>query len=147
MASYWDLLPSGAWPTQPYIPPYDPMLTHWAVDTTPASPSQRDLQMPWERAPAISPYATSQYGASAQTSPPESYSAPDVADPARYQRMADDAKRTYDAAMWALGPPSVRQSPSMRQAPAPLYRAAQPAAAADAPGPPASGVNDATSTP
>jgi hypothetical protein len=27
MASYWDLLPAGAWPTQPFVPPYDPMLT------------------------------------------------------------------------------------------------------------------------
>ncbi len=147
MASYWDLLPAGAWPTQPFVPPYDPMQTHWAVDTTPASPPRRDLQMPWERAPVFSPYPTSQYGAGAQTSPPESYSAPDVADPARYQRMADEAKRTYDAAMWAFGPPNVPQTPSMRQAPAPLYRAAQPAAATGAPGPSVPGVDDTTSAP
>jgi hypothetical protein len=132
MASYRDLLPAGAWPTQPFVPPYDPMQTHWAVDTTPASPSPRNLQMPWERAPVFSPYPTSQYGAGAQTSPPESYSAPDVDDPARYQRMADEAKRTYDAAMWAFGPPSVPQAPSMRQAPAPLYPAAPPAAIGNA---------------
>jgi hypothetical protein len=147
MASYWDLLPAGAWPTQPFVPPYDPMQTPWAVDTTQASRPPRDLPMPWESAPAFSPYPTSQYGASAQTSWPEAYSAPDVADSARYQRMADDAKRTYDAAMWAFGPPSVRPAPPMRQAAAPLYPAPLPAAAADAPGPPVLGVDDAASAP
>jgi hypothetical protein len=49
--------------------------------------------------------------------------------------------------MWAFGPPSVPPAPSMHQASAPLYPAAPPAAAADAPGPSVSGVDDATSAP
>jgi hypothetical protein len=162
MSSYWDLLPAGAWPTQPFVPRYDPMQARWAVDTTQASPSPTDwssargsaLSVPpnpagYDFAPLASP-GTRAFGAPSHpdfSAPFAPNPDPGVGDPARYQRMADDAKRTYDAAMWAFGPPSVPQSPSMRQAPAPLYRAAQPAAAADAPGPPASGVDDATSAP
>jgi hypothetical protein len=138
MASYWDLLPAGAWPTQPFIPPYDPMQARWAVDTTQASPSPTDWRL--ARGPIFSnPANPAGYDLAPPASPglralgAPSYPDfsvpfapnpdPGIDDPARSQRMADDAKRTYDAAMWAFGPPSAPQAPPIRDAAPGPYRA------------------------
>jgi hypothetical protein len=113
MKSFWDLLPASSWPTQPFIPPRDPMRAG-------SSPLQAQS---WDSPAAASlpSWLTTQVAPSASGT-----TGPGLADDAHTVRMLADAKRAHDFAMWAFGPPSAPRVPQTSGSAAPLLRAAQP---------------------
>lgn len=137
MPTIWDLMPAALWPTQPFMPPVDPMqATRWPADwlgaqgsafaappdpagyfVPPTSPGIGTLGAP--------PYADLSSGPGPNPDP----------DAARSRQMYENARRAHEFALWAFGPPSAPRVPAMRQAAAPFDRASQLAAADDPPGP------------
>lgn len=101
MPSFWDLLPAGAWPTQPFIPPFDPTQAGWPPNASPQ----------WTAASPSTPPWTAPLLAGAPLSLESSGSPSDSSDSDRL-----GARRAYDFAMWAFGPPSTPQIPQMRAA-------------------------------
>jgi hypothetical protein len=149
MPSIWDLLPASAWPVQPFVWPFDPTQPPPRTPTVSPQPSASPAPaFGWAPAPAAAASAPSFGWASASPAPPNApaYSGatdPDALlgafphaelDPAYTARLAEDARRAYEFARWAFGPPSrpAGQTRAPASGPDEASRFAPPAAAADA---------------
>jgi hypothetical protein len=142
MPRFWDLLPASAWPTQPFIPPFDPtQAPAWPPAALPPWNPATPSAYGWPTVTAASASAPRD----AASVPPWNSAMPQAsAAPAGTTGNAgtvdDDprvaeAKRAYDFATWFFGPPSAPQSPSMRAA-APLNASPLPGDADQSAAPP-----------
>lgn len=119
MPSFWNLLPAGAWPTQPFIPPFDPTQAGWPPVALPQWNQATSSAYGWQT--SLAPSAGTPLDAA--SAPPWDSALPErVATQAGATGDADavdddprvaEAKRAYDFAQWMLGAPSTPQSPSI----------------------------------
>jgi hypothetical protein len=118
MPTFWDLLPPGLWPTQPFIPPVNPRLDSGWSERRAAAPWKPTAFIPDYIAPdAMASWPSSAlldtcFGAPSQLGPDRGR---DLTVDDRYRRMLADAKRAYDFVMWHFGRPST--GPSLSEQP------------------------------
>jgi hypothetical protein len=106
MPSIWDLLPASAWPVQPFVWPFNP--TQPSPGTQTVSPQPSASAAPafgWASAPPAPPNAPAYAGAPDPDGFLGAFPRAE-ADPAGTARLAEDARRAFEFARWAFGPPS-----------------------------------------